>query len=119
MAHAEPNPQVELANKPCPETGIRITVFADGRIELNGRQLDVSHVPSTLERLVPAATEFCIHRQHPEAAEPHPNMLKVLDAVTKYQRPVAFYWDAFAPFGPPLMSSVRSPNVSLLGSELD
>jgi len=94
MAPAQPKSQVELVDKPCPETGVRVAVFANGRIEINGSALDVSQLPSTFERLAPAATEVCVHRQDPEAAEPHPNMLKVLDAVIRHRLPISFYRDA-------------------------
>jgi hypothetical protein len=89
-----PQPKIQLVNRPCPSVGIRVAVFADGKIRINDAPVNVENVSSTLRGLARTATEVCLHRENPQAAEPHPNMFKVLDAIMALKLPVAFYFDA-------------------------
>jgi biopolymer transport protein ExbD len=81
-------------DKPCPAGGIRVAVFADGKIRVDDKPVNVNEVSSTLRGLARSATEVCLHRENPDAPEPHPNMLKVLDAIVALKLPIAFYFDA-------------------------
>jgi hypothetical protein len=87
-------PRIRLVDKPCPAGGIRVAVFADGKIRVDDKPVNVNEVSSTLRGLARSATEVCLHRENPDAPEPHPNMLKVLDAIVALKLPIAFYFDA-------------------------
>ena len=87
-------PKVELVNQVCPPSGIRVAVFSNGNIQINGALVNLPQVSSVLRTAAPRAKEVCVHRENPDAPEPHPNMLKVLDAIIELKLPVAFYWDA-------------------------
>ena len=94
LANAADNPKVELVDQSCPPGAIRIAVFSQGRVEVNGREAAVADIPQKLDQLMKYGSVVCVHREHPESAEPHPNMIKVLDMVIARKLPVAFYWDA-------------------------
>jgi hypothetical protein len=88
-------PRVELIDQPCRKLlAVRISVFADGRIEVDGKPTVLEQVRPTLQERAATVIEVCIHRENPSAPEPHPNMLRVLDEVVEKQLPVAFYWDS-------------------------
>ena len=93
---SQQQPKVELVDQPCvPGQAMRVAVFADGRIEFNGRPVAVDQLRNAAAAAVAAgAREVCVHRQNPEAPEPHPNMLVVLESLITTRLPIAFYWDA-------------------------
>jgi hypothetical protein len=93
QAADQPAHRAQLVNQSCPSSGIRVAVFANGTIQVNGAPVKLPQFASVLGALAAGATAVCLHRQNPDAPEPHPNMLKVLDAVIALKLPVAFYWD--------------------------
>lgn len=94
-AQAQRNPSVELVAQPCVAIqSLRVAVFADGRVQLNGKLIPVDQFAASAKLSASNAKEVCLHRQNPEATEPHPNMMVVLDGLVKLNLPIAFYWDA-------------------------
>ncbi|MCV2371403.1 hypothetical protein [Roseateles oligotrophus] len=94
-AIAQSQPSVDLVAQPCPSRhAMRVAVLADGRIELNGKTVPVSQFAALAKLGTSGVKQVCLHRQDPEAAEPHPSMMVVLDALMKLTLPIAFYWDA-------------------------
>jgi hypothetical protein len=88
-------PEVTLIDQPCPAAaGIRIGVFYDGRVEINGTSISTASLSSRLDDLRRPDSLICLHRETPEAEEPPPNMFPVLNAVIARKLPVAFFWDA-------------------------
>lgn len=61
---------------------------------MNGKATQVKDIRRELAAVAGNNSVVCLHRENPQAAEPHPNMLKVLDAVIERKLSVAFFWDA-------------------------
>ena len=94
-ATAQQNPKVELIKQPCvAANAIRVAVFSNGRVEVDGKATPLGQVKQSLKGRASSASEVCLHRQNPEAPEPHPNMMQVLEALVELRVPIAFYWDA-------------------------
>lgn len=88
-------PKVELVDQPCPaSSGIRIGVFYDGRLEVNGRSISTATLSRRLDELRRSESVICLHRESPELEDPPPNMFLVIDAIVSRKLPVAFFWDA-------------------------
>lgn len=87
---------VDLVRAPCPsQTGIRIGLFYDGRLEVNGISISTAALSRKLEELDSAGSTICFHRERPESDEWIPNSRYVLDALSKRKsRPTVFFWDA-------------------------
>ena len=77
----------------CPDTGARVFLTADGRVTLNGRKVESSHLAAELQALTPKPTVICYSRENPQG-EPHPAMTVVLQAIMSARLPVGLFSDA-------------------------
>ena len=85
----------DLVRAPCPsQTGIKIGLFYDGRLEVNGTSISTASLSRKLDELERDGSTICVHRERPGSNEWLPNSRYVLDALLKRKsRPAVFFWD--------------------------
>ena len=88
------SPEPQFVDKPCPQTAARVAVMSSGAIVLNGKVVDLDTLSTELRHSDPAFTLACYYRENPSAAEPHPIVFKVLDAIVTAKLPISLYLDA-------------------------
>jgi hypothetical protein len=85
-------PSTGAASAACPTTGAKVFMNSAGVVTLNGKQIQASALKDALAKLSPKPTVICYSRENP-AAEPHPSMQTVLDAIISMQLPVGLFTD--------------------------
>ena len=71
----------------------KIAVLNSGDVFLDGRQIPVEDVENEISKLGNSIEGFWYHRESPDAAEPHPNAMKVIEILAARRLPIAFYLD--------------------------
>lgn len=66
----------------------KVTVFANGSIELDGRRVTVAALDDALRALATKSGVVWYHRESP-AAKPHPNAGLVIQTIVKHRLPVS------------------------------
>ena len=71
---------------------LKIAVMADGTIYVNSKTVPIDSLSSKLDE-IGDVKEIWYHREAPEAAEPHENVMKVIAEIANRRLPVAMYLD--------------------------
>jgi hypothetical protein len=88
-----PVPAFSANVQPCPNSGARVFLTAQGAVTLNGKGVEASTLKSALEALKPKPTVICYSREN-AAGEPHPAMTVVMDAITSTRLPIGLFTDS-------------------------
>lgn len=85
---------------------LKVSVFEDGRIEVDGRDSDFGALRTAFAEHSNAKGVVWYYRAGPADKEPHPNAMAVIDLVIEFQLPVSLS-------GTPDFSTVVAPDGTL------
>jgi hypothetical protein len=78
---------------PCPASGARVFLAADGSVSLNGKPIPAAELKAALSALNPRPSEICYSRGNSNGAPPS-NVERVMDDIASLRVPISFYTDA-------------------------
>jgi hypothetical protein len=89
----DPAQPLSTARQPSGEKPAKIVVTEQGAVYLNEREVPIDDLEAEVRELGNSIDCFWYHRELPQADEPHPNALKVIEIMAGFELPIALYFD--------------------------
>jgi biopolymer transport protein ExbD len=80
-------PEVEASTTVIPDETIKISVFRDGSVKIDGLEMELEAAVARIGQVNAAETKALYYRESGQE-EPHPNAMSILKAVTDARLPV-------------------------------